>query len=178
MMDRGADNTLQSLSVVLQTLAFGCVLICLSLLHVSVGSLNVSMMFLPVAILFFWPRQSRYSPAVWSAAAIGLLQDLVSGGPLGIWMLVYTLLFILIDPTVRRVRGGLFSQWSIFAFLIFSTAVLYGLLGRVSAGAPPDYRALAFNALLVVLCFPLMFALRLFLYRASGRDPYMKRGRL
>ena len=175
MIEPAGGNALQSFSVVLQTLALGTVLVCLSLLHIEIGKLGVSLMFVPAAILFFWPLQSRFSPAVWSAALIGLLQDLVSGGPLGLWTLIYTVLFIIIDPTVRRVRGGLWNQWLIFAFLITATACLYWLLGKITAGGPPDYLALAMNALFVMACFPMMFGFRLFIYRASGRDPYAQR---
>jgi len=177
MIEPSGGNALQSVSVVLQALALGAVLVCLSLLHISIGTLSLSLMFLPTAILFFWPQQSRFSPAVWSVLLIGLFQDLVSGGALGLWALIYTFLFIVIDPTVRAVRGGLFSQWSLFAFLIMVTACFYWILGMAGAGAPPDYLALALNAVLVIICFPAMFALRLFMYRASGREPNALRGR-
>lgn len=170
MIDDAGTNTLQTLSLVLQTLALGILLVCGSLIHIRFGSVSVSLMYLPAALLFFWPRNSGYAPAVTVALMVGLFQDLVSGGALGIWTLTYTALFIVIDPTVRRSRGGLISQWSLFAVLIFTVACLSGVLGRLSSDISANYVAVILNAVSVILMFPLLFGLRRFIYQLSGRS--------
>ena len=170
MIDNEAGNSLQTASVALQTLALGAVLVCFSLLHISLGGRTIRFEFIPLALLFFWPRNSRFGPAIWAVLAIGLLQDLVSGGPLGLWTLTYTILFVVIDPTVRRSRGGLLSQWSVFALLIATGATLMGLLGWASVGEKPGMWALCINGAAATALFPVLFGLRKFVYQVTGRN--------
>ena len=169
MMDNDAGNSLQTASIALQTLALGVMLVCFSLMHISVAGRTIGFEFIPLSLLFFWPRNSRFGPAIWAVLAIGLLQDLVSGGPLGLWTLTYTLLFVVIDPTVRRSRGGLWSQWSVFAILIATGATLIGLLGGLSLGEAPGLGALCTDAVATAALFPVLFGLRKFFYQISGR---------
>ncbi len=174
MIDESGGNALQTLSIALQALGLGVMLICISLLNISVGAVSVSLMYIPVALLFFWPRYSKFAPSVWVALIIGLLQDLASGGPLGLWTLTYTALFVIIDPTVRRSRGGLSSQWSVFAVLVLASATLTWIFGRLSMGVRPNLTVMGLNAGAVIALFPALFFLRRFIYQVSGRDDVLR----
>lgn len=174
MIDETGGNALQTVSIALQTLALGILLVCMSLANVTLGTISISMMFLPAALLFFWPKNSKFAPAIATALIIGLFQDLVSGGPLGLWTLTYTALFIIIDPTVRQSRGGLLSQWSVFVLLMACVALLTFILGRLSMSAAPNIAAMLLNAGAVIIAFPLMFGLRRFIYQVSGRDDVLR----
>lgn len=173
MSDSGS-NSFESLSLAMQSFGMGAILAYVSLIHVSAFGASVSLCFLPVVILFFWPPNSRFGPSIWAALSIGLLQDLMSGGPLGLWTLIYTILFVLIDPTVRRPRGGLWPQWALFCTLIGAAVTLYILLGWASVGDPPDYWALGRNALAVIFLFPAIYRFRKFVYQISGREDRLR----
>lgn len=162
------SNALSTLSVAIQAAALGLICVLISLLSFDLGGFKASFMFLPLTVLFYWPRRSAYASSLWTAGLIGLMQDLMSGGPLGLWTLTFVILFILIDPTVRRVRYGFLSQWILFGCLIGAGVISVFILGAITLGQWPSVGALMLNALVGVMTFPLLFIAHGLFHQLSG----------
>lgn len=163
-----SSNALSTLSIALQAAALGLICVFISLLSFELAGVKASFMFLPLTIIFYWPRRSSYASSVWTAGFIGLMQDLFSGGPLGLWALTFIILFIIIDPTVRRTRFGFFSQWLLFCCLIGAGAVSVFVLGAITLGQWPNMGALLVNALVGVSMFPILYIAHGLFHQLSG----------
>ena len=153
------SNTLTALSIALQAAGFGSIGILLSLLNLNVIGQSANFIFLPLAILFYWPRGSSYVSSLWTIFFLGLLHDLASGGPLGLWTLTLVILFIIIDPTVRHARYSFASQWIVFSLLILSGAFVSSVLSFMSLRVWPQFGTSLLNVGLVIAVFPGLHAL-------------------
>lgn len=105
--------------------------------------------------LFIWSVRRPWfvSPPV--LLLVGVLQDLLTGGPMGVWALAY-----LIGFAFGRVRdadgagaevGVISVRFAIFALIAFGVA---WAAGSVSIGAPVGLPALITEAALTILLFP------------------------
>ena len=114
---------------------------------------------LPLIVVYFW---SLYSPGHLPAAsvfAMGLLHDLLSGGPVGLWPTVYLIMQQIAISQQAYFLGrelGVVSIGFAVATLVVSLIVWF-VMSLMTATALPVGGLLA-QMLVTVLCFPL-FAL-------------------
>jgi rod shape-determining protein MreD len=98
------------------------------------------MPWLPLLPVFFWGLLRPDLLRAVAAFGIGLFQDLVSGGPTGLWALTYLVAFAAIAPQRDALAGQSASAvWIGFAlFVVFAavTAYLAGWLASRFGGAP------------------------------------------
>lgn len=110
---------------------------------------------LPLIALYIWSVRRPWfvSPPV--LLLVGLLQDLLSGGPMGVWALAY-----LIGFGFGRMRdadgagadvGPISVRFAVLALIAFGVA---WAAGSVSIGAPVGLPALITEAALTILLFP------------------------
>lgn len=110
---------------------------------------------LPLITLFIWSLRRRWfvSPPV--LLAVGLLQDLLIGTPMGVWAIAYLVAFTFArardaDGAGRDV-GPVTARFGALAALAFAAA---WAAGSAAIGAPAAYGALITEGLLTILLFP------------------------
>lgn len=104
-------------------------------------------------MLLAWRLLARFSLRPWVPAVLGLVDDLLSGQPLGSAALLWSLSFFAIEAIERGLMVRTFWQdWLIAAVLIVATLAM----GRLLAGPLPAVLAfpLAAQATISVLLFP------------------------
>lgn len=113
------------------------------------------MPFVPLIVLFIWSvRHPAYVPP-WLIFLTGLLLDLLTGGPLGLWALSYLIAFTIArlrstEPSAREyvLLVARFSVLTAIATMVAWTA------GSLSIGQPADPTSLVTEAVITLIVFP------------------------
>jgi len=135
-------------------------LILFSGLSVNIMGRTVSFIVLPLIAIFLWPRLDNPIASIVLILLFGLLLDIISAGPLGLWPLVFLTIFTLFRPHLRLKRhqfGPSFGQW--FGALTLSVVLAF-FLGWFALEQRPDITALLMNAAAAIIAFPLVYGLR------------------
>ena len=132
----------------------------LSVLSVDIFGRKVSFIFLPLTAIFLWPRIETPIVSIVFILVFGLLVDILSSGPLGLWALIFLSVFTLFGP-YRRLKPyrfiPAFRLW--LAVLVFTSIAAY-FLGWFSIGRRPDIWALLYQAVAAIALFPFVYSLR------------------
>jgi rod shape-determining protein MreD len=106
---------------------------------VGVAGFDAPMPWLPLLPVFFWGLLRPDLVRAVAAFAVGLFQDIVSGGPLGVWALTYLVAFAAIAPQRDALAGQSPSAvWIGFAlFVVLAAAVAFGA-GWLASRFRPD----------------------------------------
>lgn len=110
---------------------------------------------LPLITLYIWAvRRPRFvSPLL--IFAVGLLQDLLIGGPMGVWALSYLLAFSLARPREEE-GGGEIGPVSVrFAVLATIALVIAWGAGSLALGQPAGTADLVTEGVLTIILFPI-----------------------
>lgn len=162
-MRDGAASNVQAISWALQTTFAAIILVLFSLLHINFGgpgrAWSLSFALVPIAIIYLWPFQSHRILSVWAVLFIGLFHDFLSGGPLGVWAIIYTIMFLILDPVNTRRRYTLGNHMLIFSLVCCSSAVMSFCLGRIALGQWPVVSLLAQQTVVTILVFPIIYKL-------------------
>ncbi|MEL7490877.1 MAG: rod shape-determining protein MreD [Pseudomonadota bacterium] len=114
---------------------------------------------LPLVVVFFWSIYGpNYLPSV-SVFFIGLLQDLLSGGPLGLWPAVYLLTQYVVLSQRSYFQGR--EQrvvWIGFAFAATSAALILWMVMSLMRGELLPVGALVGQMMTTVATYPLFAA--------------------
>jgi rod shape-determining protein MreD len=125
--------------------------------------------FLPLSAVYFW---SLHRPALlpsWAAFLAGLLQDILSGGPLGLFALLYLAAAELVTVQRRFLTEAPFSLiWAGFALLALLLAAVAWLLSGLALGALVPPGRLAAAAGLTAALYPVISWGLSALYRRAG----------
>lgn len=109
----------------------------------------------PLIALYIWSvRRPRFVPP-WLIFLTGLLQDLLTGGPLGMWSISYLLAFAFArlrssEPSAREFIL-LIARFA--ALTVISTLVAW-IAGSLSIGQPADPTSLVTEAVITLVIFP------------------------
>lgn len=160
MMRSNIVTTGQAFTLACQGLLANILLICLSLLHVNLGGLNFGLSLLPLLAIYLWPYRAHYVWSIWFVVLAGLLQDMLSGGPVGLWAIVHCLLFIALDPSSQRSKLGFLGRWAGFALFVMIGAGLSYILVRIAIGHWAALNNLFAYAIITIVCFPFAFVIR------------------
>ncbi|MGF1456804.1 MAG: rod shape-determining protein MreD [Alphaproteobacteria bacterium] len=110
---------------------------------------------LALVALFYW---AVYVPEVcptWVAFLTGLFQDIVSGGPLGLWALVYVVVFrVVLQNRLLFVGRAAYSGWAGFAMAAILATALAWAAGSVYFGQPLSPTPILGQMMVTVLCYP------------------------
>ncbi|GGH02004.1 hypothetical protein GCM10007420_17740 [Glycocaulis albus] len=111
--------------------------------------------FFPLIALFVWSVRHPHFVPPWLIFITGLFQDLLTGGPLGMWALSYLLAF-----AIARLRSTEPSARE-FILLIARFSVMTGIAtlvawiaGSLSIGQPADPTSLVTEAVITLIVFP------------------------
>ena len=115
---------------------------------------------MPLVIVFFW---SVYGPDYMPPASvfiIGLLQDLLTGGPLGLWPVVYLVTqFIVMSQRAYFLGREQKVVWLGFALASAGAAIILWLVMSLMSGALLPIRFLLLQMTVTVMTYPLFGAL-------------------
>lgn len=114
---------------------------------------------LPLVIVFFWSIYGpNYLPAL-SIFFIGILQDLLTGGPLGLWPAVY-LLTQYVVLSQRSYFMGREQQvvWIGFTFAALSAGLILWMVMSLMSGEMLPVTALAVQIIATIATYPLFAA--------------------
>ena len=111
---------------------------------------------IPLVIVFFW---SVYGPDLMPSVSvffIGLLQDLLTGGPLGLWPAVYLVTqFIVLSQRAYFLGREQKVVWIGFALASSLAGLILWLVMSLMSGGLLPVTALALQLLATVLIYPL-----------------------
>ncbi|MEX0644679.1 MAG: rod shape-determining protein MreD [Parvularculaceae bacterium] len=114
---------------------------------------------LPLVVVFFW---SIYGPSYMPAAStflMGLLQDLLTGGPLGLWPAVYLFTqFIVLSQRPYFIGREQKVVWIGFTFAAAGAALILWLVMSLMSGALLPLRGLVYQMFASVRLYPLVAA--------------------
>lgn len=109
---------------------------------------------LPLITLYIWAVRRPRFVTPWLIFLVGLVQDLLIGGPMGVWALAYTVAFAVARPRDEE-GGGEIGPVSIrFAVLaVIALAIAWGA-GSVALGQPAGTADLVTEGVLTIILFP------------------------
>ena len=139
---------------------FLLILTALSVLSVTVFGRTVNFVFLPVMAIFLWPRVENSIGSIVIIVIFGLLLDIISAGPLGLWSLIFLTIFALFRPHRRlkpRTFKASFGQW--IGALVLAALAAY-LLGWFTLERRPAFMPLLHNTIAGIVAFPFIYGLR------------------
>lgn len=121
---------------------------------------------LPLVIVYFWTLYGpSYMPAP-SVFAIGLLQDFMTGGPLGLWAAVYLVTqYIVLSQRSYFIGRDLGVVWAGFAFAVVGASLILWLVMSLMSGELLPIWGLALQMAVTVLTYPLFSAAFAHLHR-------------
>ena len=159
MSQKESKNQIQSISLALQGLLLGVLLIYPALLSLSIFGVRFGFVFLPVVAIYYWPRQASYSWSLICVFSLGLLYDLISAGPFGVWTLSLLALYLVLS-TGESIKTGLMRGVLGYTLCVAFIFALVSIIGRVFVGHWPILSALFLNAVTSIAVFPLLYWLR------------------
>lgn len=157
-MTRRAESMSRLIKAATPTL-LGLIGVFLLALPIRIAEGLVPTPLLPLVIVFFW---SIYGPSYLPAAsvfAIGLLQDFLSGGPLGLWPGVYLVTqYIVLSQRSYFLGREQKVVWMGFAFAAAGAALILWLVMSLMSGALLPVSGLAFQMAMTVVTYPIFSA--------------------
>ena len=111
---------------------------------------------IPLVVVFFWSIYGPdYMPPL-SVFFIGLLQDLLTGGPLGLWPAVYLATqFIVLSQRPYFLGREQKVVWIGFALAAAGASVILWLVMSLMAGVLLPIRGLLYQVFATVMIYPL-----------------------
>ena len=147
----------QAFTLALQGLIRALILICFSLLSVTIGGVYIGFALLPVTAIYLWPFRAHYAWSMWAVLFAGLVQDMVSGGPLGMWAIINCILFLILDPASNQSKLGFLGHWGAFFLFLMTGLVLAFILARISLGQWPIFGSILLQGFIAFTAFPIVY---------------------
>ncbi len=146
------------LAVLIQLLPFG-----------TVETIPLAPAFALIA-LFYWAVHTPEICPPWIPFVCGLFQDILSGGPLGFWALIYVIVFqaVLQNRLFFRANAGDFLPWAGFAMVAVLTSALAWAAGSVYFGQLMSPIPVLGQMGITALCYPVLAHVMLRIGRMFG----------
>ncbi len=138
------------------------ILTVLSVLSMDILGRKVSFIFLPLTAIFLWPRMENTVASIVSILLFGLLLDILSAGPLGVWSLIFLSVFLIFGQHRRLKPQTFFPAFRLWLVVLVFALVAAYLLGWFAIGRRPDIPSLLYQAAAAIVAFPFIFGLRQF----------------
>lgn len=134
----------------------------------TIGGMTIPMPLLPFMVIYYW---SMTRPEFMPAPAIfltGLFQDVLTGGPVGLWAMVYLLSTAIISTQTEVLAGrGRSALWAGFALAMVIASGLAWFIARIALGGAPSVGRLGTEMLITLLIYPLLGQLFALVQRAT-----------
>ncbi|NOX95594.1 MAG: rod shape-determining protein MreD [Alphaproteobacteria bacterium] len=149
-----AENLLRLLKAAAPTLLgiFGVIILALP---VRLFEGFVPTPIIPLVVVFFWSiYDPDFMPSV-SVFFIGLLQDLLTGGPLGLWAAVYLVTqYIVLSQRAYFLGREQKVVWLGFAMAALGASMILWLVMSLMAGLMLPVRGLLYQMFATVMIYP------------------------
>jgi cell shape-determining protein MreD len=156
MMQKKTVSQTQSISLSFQGLVIGIVLVFPALLSMDIGGVYFGFNFLPVAVLYYWPRAASHTWSLLSVFLLGVFYDMASANTLGMWTLAFLVVFMVLDST-GNVKTGFGRAMVGFTMSLGLCLVIVLLIGWMSMGQLPQVGTLLLNAVATIAIFPIFY---------------------
>ncbi|PHS27342.1 MAG: hypothetical protein COA85_05245 [Robiginitomaculum sp.] len=169
----GNSEFFQRLSAVIWAgLPFFLSLLCV-MLYVAplrVGNFTIPMPLFPFMAIYFWSMtRPAFMPYI-AIFLIGLFQDVLTGGPVGLWALSYLLTVVMISTQSDVIAGrGRPALWAGFMLAAVLATALVWIIARIALGPDPAGGRLGAEMLLSVLVYPLVGRFFALVQRATNQ---------
>jgi len=157
-----------------QTLPFVTAFIAALLMatQTHVPRLNSIMPMLSLGVVYFWSIHRPHLFGIGAAFVVGLLQDLVTGVPLGLGTMILLLTRAGVATQARLFLGKPFvMHWWGFILLAFAAAAVSWLLAAVALGVLAPIGQVTMSAILGIVMFPLTFGFCRMIERLLAEEP-------
>lgn len=159
-MKPARDNFLTTQSTTLQGVGIGIVFVCLALLSFDLGYFRLDLTFLPIIVVFLWPRREGRYLDIWGVMLIGLALDLLTGGPIGLFALTLMIMSFVVRPSLSELSTNWGYRWIAFLPFLLASGVLIFVLARLSLGAWPPIAPLVNQLFWTFVLFPFVIGVR------------------
>ncbi|MEX6632059.1 rod shape-determining protein MreD [Hyphococcus lacteus] len=114
---------------------------------------------IPLVVVFFWSIYGPDSLPSVSVFLIGFVQDLLTGGPLGLWAMVYLFTqFIVMSQRSYFLGREQKVVWVGFAFAAAGAGIILWLVMSLMSGVLLPVRSLVLQLAATILIYPLFGA--------------------
>ncbi len=139
----------------LSPLAMTVLLIMIGMVPLQIPDMAPVIPAMALIAVYYWAVHRPDLMTVWAIFAVGLFQDLVSGGHLGVGILALLMVHAVID-TQRRffVRSSFQALWFLFAVVAAAALYLMWLLNCLLQGVFLEVRPVLFQYLTTVAAYP------------------------
>ncbi len=116
----------------------------------------IPMPLFPLMAIFFWAMaRSKMMPPI-VVFAIGLIQDLLTGGPLGLWSFSYLFAYAIMTTQSDAFSGrGSSMLWAGFGLMVILTVFAAAFAGVIAMGWQVDSIHLLAQGMITFLLYPL-----------------------
>ena len=159
MTPKESVSQTQSISLSFQGAVIGIALVFIALLSMDLGKMHFGFSFVPVVVIYYWPRAASYSWSLLFMFLLGLFYDMASANTLGMWALAFLILFMVLDETPKGI-SGLGRAVVEYALSVMFCLVIVLLLGWLSIGKLPQISTLLGNAVASIVIFPIFYWVR------------------
>jgi rod shape-determining protein MreD len=115
---------------------------------IGVGGMDAPMPWLALLPVFFWGVLRPDLGRAVAAFGVGLFQDIVSGGPLGVWALAYLVAFAVVAPQREALAGqSAGAVWIGFALFVALAGVAAFFAGWLASRfvPTPDFEGMGID---------------------------------
>jgi len=140
----------------------GFVLVILSTLSLRMGRFETSFIYIPLVAVIMWPRQASRVMTSVMLFLMGMLLDILSAGPVGLWAMIYMISYAIIRPDLRSVNKGLMHEWGRFCLTLGLVNIIIACLTFFITG-PTAWLPLILQSSTALIVFPLIYAIWKFL---------------
>lgn len=139
----------------LSPFAFSLALVVFAMIPIQVPGLSAIVPSLGLIAIFFWVIHRPDLMPAWAVFLIGVFQDLLSGGHLGVGALVLLLVWLAVVAQRRVYSTGTFMQlWALFVLVAAGAQGLTWLLNNLISGRVIDIQPSVFQYLTTVAIYP------------------------
>lgn len=154
-MNQGVWTRLDGTARNLSPFAFTFGLVVMAIIPYRVPGLSAIVPTLGMIAVYFWVVHRPDLMPAWAVFVIGLTQDLIGGGNLGVGTLVLLLVWLVVVSQRRAYSSGSFMLiWALFVLVAGAAQTLTWVLNSLLAGTLIDGRPPLFQYVTTVAIYP------------------------
>ena len=163
-------NITRSRSFALQGFLFVCVLILFALIDIRAASFSISGLWIPLIGVYIWPKSAETSSSTVLVFLAGLILDVVSDSPTGLWALVFVLSFLILRPNKRAHTVSRQALWLGFVIWTVIVSLWFVGIGAIFDGYVLHWQSMVMQIVIAGLAFPFVRGIARYARRIAS-DP-------
>ena len=163
-------NLMKARLLSLQGGAFGIVLLLLANIDVEIIGYSITFLVLPIIAVLLWPRKASMGTSLFLIFLLGLLVDLSSNGPTGLWAFVYLIVFTAFRPDLEQKEPQMRNVWMRYFIVLSVVAVSFLMMIAWFKLGYYSVSDIILGTLIPCLIFPVIFKLQRFFIFLMGLD--------